>query len=72
VAVRVGHTWELALARLGGAAKGSALRPLITVKMAVLGGLPLLAWGILWRGSVLEAGQDGADELVVISPSPEG
>jgi len=72
VAVRVGHTWELALARLGGAAKGSAVRPLMTVKIAVLGGLPLLAWGILWRGPVLEAGPGSADELAVGSTSLEG
>ncbi len=72
IAIRVGHTWDLALARLGGASRGSALQPLITIAVAVLGGLPLMAWGIVWRGSFVEAALIAGEGAPSSLSAPEG
>ncbi|MGI6379691.1 MAG: hypothetical protein ACOX2R_02750 [Anaerolineae bacterium] len=72
IAIRAGHTWDLALARLSGARRGSALRPLATVAMAFLGGLPLMAWGIVWRGSFVEATSLAGQSAPASPPAPTG
>ncbi|MGC9359688.1 MAG: hypothetical protein ACP5G7_04825 [Anaerolineae bacterium] len=49
ILVRVGYTWELALACLSGAVRASALGPLVTVGVACLGVPPLLLWALAMR-----------------------